>query len=463
MPSHCDTGCRPVWESFFTRCQTLIRGDPNRLEFAAFQSICHPASVDTSDTLFSDDFESGLGKWRGQSAGSSPETATIEDEKGNKVLKMNGCKGGGDAFSTDAFECSAANPCLVSYKTKGRAWQGFSADFPGSHIWSATPSDYEGQHIRTDHHNAEWQHVEYVFPVGFSTFGHDGDYTLPITQVHLILEGFDFDCEQTMFDDFEIKRYTGSAEQAAAVNNAIQPANPLFTEDFESGSMGWHGKGTNERPETAIIMEDPDGNHGFVMAMTDCVGGGDAFGRETFECSTENKCLVSYYIKGRAWQGFAEGYPGNHIWTAAPDENYPGVHLQTVHDTGNWHHVEYVFPVNEGNFVHGDDSTPIGDVHMMFEGFDEDCTQTFIDDISVTRFSGSEESAAGINRAANANVDILFEEHFPNYSGDEPVGVAPNHWAGQGGPPNAPSTAVIADDPQHGHVLAMQSCASGVK
>ena len=106
---------------------------------------------------------------------------------------------------------------------------------------------------------------------------------------------------------------------------------------FESGSMGWHGKGTNERPETAIIMEDPDGNHGFVMAMTDCVGGGDAFGRATFECSQENKCLVSYYIKGRAWQGFSESYPGNHIWTAAPDNNYPGVHLQTVHDTGNWH------------------------------------------------------------------------------------------------------------------------------
>ena len=125
--------------------------------------------------------------------------------------------------------------------------------------------------------------------------------------------------------------------------------------------------------------------------------------------------------------------------------------------------MDYVFPVDTGNFVHGDASATIGNVHMMFEGFDEDCTQTFIDDISVTRFSGSEESAAGINRAANANVDILFEEHFPNYSGDEPVGVAPNHWAGQGGPPNAPSTAVIADDPQHGHVLAMQSCASGVK
>ena len=100
---------------------------------------------------------------------------------------------------------------------------------------------------------------------------------------------------------------------------------------------GWHGKDANERPETAIVMEDPDGNHGFVMAKTDCVGGGAAFGRATFECSQENKCLVSYYIKGRAWQGFSESYPGNHIWPAAPDNTYPGVPLQTVHATGNWH------------------------------------------------------------------------------------------------------------------------------
>ena len=175
-----------------------------------------------------------------------------------------------------------------------------------------------------------------VFPTGTESFVH-GDYTSPIGSVHMMMEGFDFDCDQTMFDDIVIKRYTGSPEQAAAINSAVQPSDVLFAEDFESGSGGWHGKDANERPETAIVMEDPDGNHGFVMAMTDCVGGGDAFGKATFECSQENKCLVSYYIKGRAWQGFSESYPGNHIWTAAPDNNYPGVHLQTVHDTGNWH------------------------------------------------------------------------------------------------------------------------------
>ena len=120
-----------------------------------------------------------------------------------------------------------------------------------------------------------------VFPTGTESFVH-GDYTSPIGSVHMMMEGFDFDCDQTMFDDIVVKRYTGSPEQAAAINSAVQPSDVLFAEDFESGSGGWHGKDANERPETAIVMEDPDGNHGFVMAMTDCVGGGDAFGKATF-------------------------------------------------------------------------------------------------------------------------------------------------------------------------------------
>ena len=38
----------------------------------------------------------------------------------------------------------------------------------------------------------------------------------------MMMEGFDFDCDQTMFDDIVIKRYTGSPEQAAAINSAVQ-------------------------------------------------------------------------------------------------------------------------------------------------------------------------------------------------------------------------------------------------
>ena len=460
VPSQCDESCQPVFESFFSRCHDLVMRDPNAREFTAFQSMCHPASSDTSDDLFSDDFEGGLSKWRGKT-GNAPETATIEDDgKGNNVLQVHGCIGAGDAFSVSTFECSAANPCLVSYRVKGRAWQGFSADFPGNHIWSATPSDYQGGHMQISHHNSQWQHVEYVFPVGHTSFV-EGDYTAAIGQVHIMLEGFDFDCDMTMFDDFSVKRYTGSAEQAAAINAAIQPADILFADDFESGSGAWHGQGDHPRPETALVTEDPERDHGMVMSMADCSSGGDAFSTQTFECSAENKCLVSYYVKGRAWQGFSSGFPENHVWTAVPDPNYNGgvgVHVQQVHDTGNWRHMQYVFPDSSTEtMVHGDSSASIGQVHFMLEGFDHDCAATYIDDIVVTRFSGSDAAAAGINAHSNANIDVLYADNFESGA---PDGTPPRGWAGQGGPPAAPQTAVLGTDPDQGRVLSVQGCGS---
>jgi hypothetical protein len=58
-----------------------------------------------------------------------------------------------------------------------------------------------------------------------------------LMQVHMMLEGFDFDCAGTMFDDIVIKRYTGSPEQAAAVNAAVHPAGILFSENFDGGEQ----------------------------------------------------------------------------------------------------------------------------------------------------------------------------------------------------------------------------------
>ena len=461
VPSQCSAECQPVFESFYTRCQAMIRADVNHAEYVQFQSMCHPASNDATDILFQDDFESGFSKWRGPS-GSSPATATIESDSGNHMLQINDCIGGGDAYSVDTFECSAASPCLVSYRMKGRGWQGFSSGFPDNHIWTATPSDYRGQHIQTGHDTGHWHDVEYVFPTADQPNYQEMDYTVPISLTHFMLEGFDFDCSETAFDDIVIRRYTGSPEQAAAINAAYQPNEVLFADDFESGSGGWHGQGDHERPESALVMEDPDGAHGMVLTMNDCASGGDAFSKETFECSPTNKCLVSYYIKGRAWQGFSSGYPDNHVWTATPTPDYNGgvgVHVQTVHDTGNWHHVAYVFPVDTETFVHGDNTAGIGDVHVMFEGFDADCQATYVDDIIITRFSGSDAAAAGINSRANANIDILFSTNFED--GNVPDGVAPRGWAGQGGPPNAPQTAVLATDPDQGRVLSIQGCGSG--
>ena len=389
VPSRCEAACQPVFESFYSRCQAMISTDVNHAEFVAFQQICHPASNDASDILFQDDFESGMSKWRGQTNGAAPETATIGSDGGSNVLQVNDCIGGGDAYSVDAFECSAATPCLVSYRMKGRGWQGFSSGFPENHIWTATPTDWRGgrggtsQHVQTQHDIGSWHDVEYVFPSGVANY-QEGDYTVPIANTHFMFEGFDFDCSATAIDDIVIRRYTGSAEQAAAINAAVQPDNVLFADDFESGSGGWHGQGDHPRPESALVSEDPGGEKGMVLTMSGCASGGDAFSTQTFECSVANKCRVSYYMKGRAWQGFSSGYPDNHIWTATPTE-YTGQHVQTVHDTGNWHHIDYIFPVDTDSFVHGDATAPITNVHFMVEANDADCGATyFVSTLAIT-------------------------------------------------------------------------------
>lgn len=43
--------------------------------------------------------------------------------------------------------------------------QGFSSGFPENHVWTATPTDYEGSMVITQHDIDHWHDVEYVFPV----------------------------------------------------------------------------------------------------------------------------------------------------------------------------------------------------------------------------------------------------------------------------------------------------------
>ena len=73
---------------------------------------------------------------------------------------------------------------------KGRAWQGFSADYPGAHVWAATPTDYSGQHVQTNHDIKKWHTVEYVFPVGDLSGVADmaAQGVAELTMVHFMLE-----------------------------------------------------------------------------------------------------------------------------------------------------------------------------------------------------------------------------------------------------------------------------------
>ena len=48
-----------------------------------------------------------------------------------------------------------------------RPWQGFSEQFAGPHIWTATPQDYHGMHIQTPNtapDDQDWFLTQYVFP-----------------------------------------------------------------------------------------------------------------------------------------------------------------------------------------------------------------------------------------------------------------------------------------------------------
>ena len=128
--------------------------------------------------------------------------------------------------------------------------------------------------------------------------------------------------------------------------------------------------------------------------MMGCDSGGDAFSEATMMCTPQFQCAVSFYTKGRAWQGFADGFPGNHVWSATPDSGYmggQGVMAQTVHDNDHWHLVEYIFPTTDTH-VHGDQTEPISQVRFMAEGNGADCATTMIDNIVVRRHTGEKQN-----------------------------------------------------------------------
>jgi hypothetical protein len=133
--------------------------------------------------------------------------------------------------------------------------------------------------------------------------------------------------------------------------------------------------------------------------------------------------------------------------------------------TGNWHHVDYIFPAEDMATqtpvtIGGQSFESAGPLHLMFETFDNGqdraggC-ETSLDDIVVSRYSGSTEAAAAINARTNAGVDILFSETFEG----SVVGMPPNGWSGKDGAPH-PETATITEDPQQGKVMQFADCNS---
>ena len=140
--------------------------------------------------------------------------------------------------------------------------------------------------------------------------------------------------------------------------------------------------------QSVAVGTNTFGGHGNVLRLNACSSGGDAFSVATVDCSLAAPCLVEYDTKGRAWQGFSDGFPGNHLWSATPVA-YDGQHVETATDARAWHHVKYVFPTNTDSMIHGDQGAraTISASHFMVESFDQHCDNTWFDNILVTRAS----------------------------------------------------------------------------
>ena len=104
-----------------------------------------------------------------------------------------------------------------------------SDGFPGNHIWSATPTSYEGQHYETETDPNFWHHVKYIFPVPEIATDHIHGAGA-ISREHFMVESFDDHCDQTYFDNILITRATAEAFCSSIDPNSYETICPDTTE-----------------------------------------------------------------------------------------------------------------------------------------------------------------------------------------------------------------------------------------
>jgi len=217
----------------------------------------------------------------------------------------------------------------------------------------------------------------------------------------------------------------------------------LFRDNFDDGLSRWRGKRQAAVPLNSRIVEDPlctgqgggttdgggGGCRGKVLKMDDCIAEGDAFSLETFTCSVSFPCKVSFWFLGLAWQGFSDGFPGRHVWSAAGDDEEKGNHHKTATVRDRWTHVEYVFPRRHSEFVwaeggqrlgaHHDAGSrgrhPISRVRLMLEAHSSSCNSTYFDDIRVTRARTEDYvmTLRGSTRDRTGHVDLHMVRGLP--------------------------------------------------
>ncbi len=140
------------------------------------------ASTSNASTLFSEDFETGLGQWSDAYHGFNAQTTADPLNSSNQVLNFTGTNSGGDLFSSNAFTSTTSNSFILSFDYLGTCSTGNCGGFvgisanttAGSHSWlGGTGSGYPDLLADT----GTWEHVS----ISFSS---------PLSAIHLMFEDF---------------------------------------------------------------------------------------------------------------------------------------------------------------------------------------------------------------------------------------------------------------------------------
>ena len=155
-------------------------------------------SVQASTTLFSEDFESGLGQWNPVGTGVVVADPT-NPLSGNDVLSFTGLGSGGDIFTANSFfapsQIYTVSFDYLSIETPGAptsdlgGFVGISDGKPGSHTWIAgTQAGYPGLNVVLIH-NGAWTNYSITIDANTALFVYGG---IPMNgmPLHLMLEDF---------------------------------------------------------------------------------------------------------------------------------------------------------------------------------------------------------------------------------------------------------------------------------
>jgi len=224
-----------------------------------------------------------------------------------------------------------------------------------------------------------------------------------------------------------------SVQSATDENNGVSR---LFFEDFEDpGAMSALGQMTSWNRAaggSAMIVDDPKGQRGKVLAMSSCTWGGDAFSLGEFgfcgaRVGSHTPCRLSFWARGAPWQGFSrstkrteEDLMDAHSWLAVPSAHQDGFsdRLVSTEVGDEWVRYEYEFPARDDFQMFGSDSVVFSNtkLHLMVQAHASTgyCSQTMFDSFEVSQARLEEPKAPDV--AVPEKVDEPTSSQKPEVS-----------------------------------------------